>query len=486
MVRKGSMTIFLTLMLSLMLTLICSSLLSVRMAAARTQILCGMDVGLFSLFGQYDRQVLKDFDLFMIDGSCGGGTLKMTEIYENLESYITPVLEQNHQNLALDSGRITGYRLLTDQSGEVFYHQIVEYMKETLGSQGVQLLIDKIMENKNQTEAARQRGTELNNGTALNSYESEMNQATANSKALEDARKQEGTSTEIAVIPPKKVVNPITIIRKIMKMGLLELLVPGGDKVSTLKVDKKTLVSGRSLQKGYNYTENVNADGSLTSQILYQIYLMNRLGNYHKPAPKGLAYQMEYIVAGKNNDRDNLLSVAEQLLVIREGVNVAALMADPVKRAEVEALSLAIAASFLVPPASVVIEAALVLCWAFAESVLDVRELFAGGRVPLMKNGVQWQLSLENLPYLMDLLDVSRRNTAGGLSYQDYLHLLVLSRTRSTKVTRGMDMVEVQIRNNTGRDSFRLDSGIVAVEAYMEVYTNRRKTYKVTRQYSYD
>ena len=51
-VKKGSITIFLALILSLVLSLVCASIESVRMAAARTQILNSMDIGLYSLFGQ--------------------------------------------------------------------------------------------------------------------------------------------------------------------------------------------------------------------------------------------------------------------------------------------------------------------------------------------------------------------------------------------------------------------------------------------------
>lgn len=40
-VKKGSITIFLALILSLVLSLVCASIESVRMAAARTQILKG-------------------------------------------------------------------------------------------------------------------------------------------------------------------------------------------------------------------------------------------------------------------------------------------------------------------------------------------------------------------------------------------------------------------------------------------------------------
>lgn len=46
-VKKGSITIFLALILSLVLSLVCASIESVRMAAARTQILNSMDIGLY-------------------------------------------------------------------------------------------------------------------------------------------------------------------------------------------------------------------------------------------------------------------------------------------------------------------------------------------------------------------------------------------------------------------------------------------------------
>lgn len=120
---------------------------------------------------------------------------------------------------------------------------------------------------------------------------------------------------------------------------------------------------------------------------------MEHLGSYAEPSSTGLAYQVEYIFGGKDSDEDNLKAVASKLLFIREGVNFACLMADNVKRSEAQALATAIASGFLVPPAAVIIEAALILCWAFAESVLDVRELFAGGRIPLVKSSGDWQIS---------------------------------------------------------------------------------------------
>lgn len=226
-------------------------------------------------------------------------------------------------------------------------------------------------------------------------------------------------------------------------------------------------------------------DNSETSKLLFQKYLTDRLGNYQRPASHGLAYQQEYLIGASDNDRANLRIVANRLLLIREGINAACLMSDPAKRAQLHALALAIAAGFLFPPAAVIVESALLLCWSFAESILDVRELFHGGKVPLVKNASNWQLSIENLPYLLENLDSQRRNDENGMSYEDYLQVLLLKQSKREKLERGMDMIEICIRNTKGRDSFRLDCCIEAIEASVDVDANRSKVFTVTRKYSY-
>ena len=428
--ERGSITLFLALILSLLLSLVCTSIESVCMASARTQILNSMDIGLYSVFGQYDRKLLEEYDLFALDGSMGGGQLNLAKICDNLESYMKPVLKQNSQKLELHQSGLTGYRLLTDECGEVFYQQIVQYMQETLGSQGVQLLLNKMSDRERKTEEADLKAKQAETGGSIDRYDSEMNQASQKSRQAaqeaENRQQQEGQiSTQPAPTQPQAD-NPISIIKRIMKMGILELVLPPGREISTRTVSKDTMVSGRQLQQGMEMPDGVTADSSYTSGVLFQQYLMNHLGNYTDPSKESLAYQMEYIFGGRDNDIDNLKSVASKLLFIREGVNFACLMADNVKRTEAQALAAAIASGFLVPPAAVVIESALLLCWAFAESVLDVRELFAGGKIPLVKTSADWQISLSNLSSLMEGLDSMRKNNEHGLSYEDYLQVLIL------------------------------------------------------------
>ena len=192
MVKRGSITVFLALTLGLILSLLSSGLESARMAAARTQILNGMDIGLYSLFGQYNMSFLKDFDLFAVDGACGGKEMNLASIYDNLESYMKPVMKQNSQKLSVQQGGISGYLLMTDSEGEVFYQQAVQYMKETLGSHGAKLLLNKIQNMQKKTIEAERQGNEIESKVTIENYESEMDSAQQKSQALlEEKKKQE-------------------------------------------------------------------------------------------------------------------------------------------------------------------------------------------------------------------------------------------------------------------------------------------------------
>lgn len=488
MVKRGSITVFLALILSLVTALVCTGIESVRMAAARTQILNGADIGLYSLFGQFDREMLKDYDLFLLDGSCGDGSLDLASVYDNFSSYMKPVLKQNSQNLSVVQGGFSAYRLLTDEGGEPFYNQVVQYMKETLGSQGVSLLLDKMKDRKEKTEQAEQAGQQAESGDIIENYDTEMEETNKkNEEALLEAEKnQEGGELEdnVTAPPTQKVVNPISIIRRIRKMGILELVIPGNKGVSDGQIQAGSLLSQREKQRGMPMYEAEKTDVSYTSQILFQQYLMEKLGNYSSPGQGGLKYQTEYILGGKMGDIENLKFVAKSLLLIREGVNMVHLVSDGAKRAQAASLAAAIASAFLIPPATGVIEAAILLCWAFGESILDVRELFDGGKVPLIKSAADWQLSLENLPELLNGLDSVRRGSEDGMNYEDYLQVLLLGVSREEKIERAMDMIELCVREK-GRKNFRMDSCIVAAEISVDVKANKRKVFNVTRAYGY-
>ena len=262
-----------------------------RMAAARTQILSGLDIGLYSLFGQYDRELLKEYDLFFLNGSGSSGTLNLAAVYDNLESYMKPVLKQNSQKLSIVQGGLSGYRLATDENGEVFYRQAVSYMKDTLGSQGVQKLIQKFQEKKDRVEDAEKAGAQAEENKSLESYDSEMNAAAQNSQEAAQQQTESGNSesgdTDISSgedlsdgKPEEKIENPIPVLKAIRKMSLLDLVVPAEKGISENCVSKSELLSGRDPEKGMEMTQPVKTDSSYASSLLFQQYLMDKLGCY--------------------------------------------------------------------------------------------------------------------------------------------------------------------------------------------------------------
>ena len=74
----------------------------------------------------------------------------------------------------------------------------------------------------------------------------------------------------------------------------------------------------------------------------------------------------------------------------------------------------------------------------------------------------------------------------GGMSYEDYLQVMLLAKGKQQKVTRGMDMIECEIRAKGNRQQFRMDHCIVALEASADVKANKKKTFTVTRKYAYE
>ncbi|MGN0511136.1 MAG: DUF5702 domain-containing protein [Lachnospiraceae bacterium] len=482
--RRGSVTVFFSLILSLLITLVVSCFWSAQMAAARVQIANGAEIGLYSLFAQYDSELLETYNLFYLEGGFGQGELNMGKVYDTVTSYMEPVLHQNYQNLQIESGGITGYRLATDNHGESFRQQAAAYMRETLGAQGIQLLLDKV--ERGSEDVQEQQNTKENalQGNSMEDYDRALSEAAESSEESEGVVEVEPGGEVQEVTPP--VENPIDTIRSIKQMGILELVLADPSSVSPKTADISSLVSNRSLQQGMGIFEGQESESAATENLLFQEYILRQVGNFRRPAQSGqLEYLCEYIIGKNGSDVENLKAVANRLLLIREGINFVYLLGDAPKRAQVASMATAISSALLIPMASGIVEMVLLGCWAYGESILDVRELFAGGKIPLMKNDANWQLSLENLGQILQRMDTDRRDDAQGMDYEDYLRVLLYLEEQQTKTMKCLDAFELTVRGTQGHEQFRMDSCLDALEVSIDVNANNRKTFCVMRQYRY-
>ena len=76
---KGSMTCTMCLLLLVLLSLLGACIRSSRVSAGRVQAVNAMDTAIYSLFAQYDRDLLKDYHLFFLDGGYGENSINLSQ-----------------------------------------------------------------------------------------------------------------------------------------------------------------------------------------------------------------------------------------------------------------------------------------------------------------------------------------------------------------------------------------------------------------------
>lgn len=460
---EGAITVFLSLISVLLLSLLCTSVESARIQGCRAKAAMSLDLGLFSLFGEFENKMLDQYDLFFMDGAMGGGSFSKESLNQKLKSYmeynVTPgkghiLTGFDPFKLSLDETEITGYQLATDGNGEVFYQQAVRFMKENAGTE----LVNELLQLKEDAQKMQEAG-EL--------YEQREKTVSQELEQLEEKQKEAEEvltpETEALAVPDSE--NPLTVIGKLKKKGLMKLVL--GEQ----SVSEKTLsgsVPSKRTRKSGNLKVQKEYSG-VTSDLLFQEYLFGRFSLFTDGEKTGaLDYELEYILCGKNTDEKNLRSVINRLLVMREGANFLYLANDPAKKQEADAMAMLLTGWIPIAGVQTVTSYALLLAWAYGESLLDVRELLAGGKVPLFKDGESWRLSLSQIPDLVELLEGTKGTSENGLSYGGYLQILFMLGSQSKYPMRALDLVESNLKKLSGLEHFRADHMISKIEASAE------------------
>ena len=154
-----------------------------------------------------------------------------------------------------------------------------------------------------------------------------------------------------------------------------------------------------------------------------------------------LQNEIEYIICGKKSDSANQATLRNRIIALREAVNLAYLMKDPVKSNEAF-----LAAQLLTPgPAAAVTQKALLAAWALAESINDYKLLRNGKLVPIRKTASSWAVDLESV--IANKADgYIDTGTDQGECYRDYLRLFICAMDRNVRLLRMMDLIQINMR----------------------------------------
>ena len=483
---RGSLTVFLCLLLTLIFGVIGACLEYSRAQAVSCQAQLAANAAAESIFAGYHAPLHARYQLLgrLIPGADFG------ELEEETLHYVAGCSGQ--RTSLLGHGGLVSYQeeeaswsevsFLTDQNGAIFTYQAA---KAILYS-GVDILTDEWAERLGltggETESAYRENSEKENVSAaefLSGYadwseELQQAQEEAEAKAREaDAQEaaeaavtsEEGEATETAAAENanqkaleeerakgKHFLDMVNDLKELAGRGVLGLVLPEGKNVSAGQITSGNLPSElSSSMKSRCVGESVSGGNGL----LFREYLMRNLDCFTSDTDKPIAYELEYVIAGKKTDQANLEAVLSKILLMRTALNLTYLSRSPAKQAEV-AEAAALAVGWTGNPAIVEVTSKVFLAaWALAEGAYDVRHLLAGKKVELMKTDAGWHLQFANLLEEMteSAVDMDDNAEEQGLSYEDYLRILLYLTGTETAAYRGMDVVQWNIA--------RIDSAFV-------------------------
>lgn len=474
---NGYLTVYMALCISIVLSLCLTLIDGARRSGAAMEAACVADIALQSVFAEYHRQLLEQYNLFAIDSSYGTDIPGIFNTEAHLLYYMDKNLNlqdvffatyscRDFLKLRVDGVKMTGVSILTDQSGAVFRRRAAEAMQDDIGLS----VLTELME---WMEVIEINGLE----TANTQQEKEAVDKSIGEYEYEDEAGEQYVGVE----------NPTTVLEEKRSLGILKLVVEDEDKISMVTLNTSGLVGERMKQgrisQGNLPLEDTAWADALAERLLFQEYLLRYMGRYgHDEGKEALHYQIEYLIAGNENDTDNLRTVANRICALREAANAIYLWNDSVKNAEAELMAQAIGAAFGLPAIAPVLKASIILGWAYAESVYDVKTLLAGGRVPLMKDESSWHYGL-SAALSGELNDSTQAGY--GMSYEDYLRVFMMLSDLDRITERAMNMVEADIRMSEGNRVFRLDGCYDRAEFDIRMSSGFGYEYQLNRRWSY-
>lgn len=466
---KGAISVFLSLISVLFLSLLCTAVESARIEGCRAKAAAALDMGMFSVMGEFERALLEHYDVFFLDGAAGSGSFNQNQLEQTLQQYMEYNISPNKgllisqpdffsQNMTKLS--ITGTTRATDEKGTAFYQQAVGFMHENLGTEILSIWLERMKD-----------GQKLEKAGEL--YKNRDETISESLKQMEEAQKQLEAQTEtqegelqpeteaLPAVPESQ--NPLNIIRKLKKEGILGLVLQDKSTVSQ-KTIPSSIPSKRTNQRG-NLPVDKKYSG-LTADLLFQQYLFERFCLFTDNEKEGvLDYGLEYILCGKNSDEKNLKTVVTRLLLLREGANFLYLSSDTASMEAANALAALLVGAVPIPGIVTVTAYALLLAWAYAESLLDVRELLAGGKVPVLKSAGTWRLALTSIPNLLQILEQTDGSSSEGLSYAAYLQILFTLGGTGKYPMRALDLIEGYMKSRPATAAFRADHAVCKIQA---------------------
>lgn len=454
--KQGSVTIFFSLLLLLLCSLFFSMVETLRIFEMRLESKSVTRTVTANAFSEYQPYLWENYGILALDAGYGGPDMDIAHVEKRLSDFAWANCSDSKETggvylfeIAPEENSVLEYGLLTDASGAGLIQQGAAYARYQV-AQGLWENMSDEMQHIQWTEDAPDVEELVEN--AQKGIE-EMAEET------EQAQPTDGTEKvpEMEAVPVSE--DPLELFWQIKEQGILGLVI-GERNISTKTVHIAEPMASRDLWQGT--TKSVEPDEM--DCLWFDWYVMQQFGHFGSEEKQNCAldYEVEYLIAQKNSDRENLEQVVMRLLAIREVQNLAVILSNPHMMQQSYEIAVAIAGLLANPPLIQMIQVAVVAVWALVESVLDVRILLDGKNVPVMKTEAQWQ---SRLGHLMDALGNNAESSAEeGLGYEQYLLALVALQSQKKLACGCMDLMEASMHQEEEYAYVRMDNMICTMK----------------------
>lgn len=224
-------------------------------------------------------------------------------------------------------------------------------------------------------------------------------------------------------------------LKDFIDSGVLSQVLENPENVS------KNTLSGSNLPSTLKGKKNNSLSKEIKNKCVNALYAGLKFGNYNNPEKNTvLKYELEYIISGKDNDKENLASAVEKIVLAKTGINMAYLITDKEKMEQVSAIAASVAIVTGLPFLEPVAKGVLISAWSMAEAVNDMKILLSGGKVALTKSKGGWRTSIGNIT------NGGKKEDSKGLSYKEYCQILIAVQNTGDSLYRIMDLIQINIQ----------------------------------------
>ncbi len=472
----GYLTVYVSLSLMIILSLIFVLVFGARRNAARMEVEAAAQTAAESALAEYHRELLERYGLLFIDLSYGTGQPDRLNLAGHLshwmsrnldhESFLPGVSQTSIVSGEVSGMEVEGMRGLCDNEFEALRQQVMAYYCVLPGERGI---------------------TELADVPALSDLLPEGAGTFAEDRQVNTQQLQGLTVAELDPVTGETMEEPVedpgNAVNAFRSLPILSQVLDSGQSISDAAIDADIL-----SHRGIQCYEGIEAESQhyyeTADSVVLEHYFFQKCGNFLEPKPDSdLRYQLEYILWGKESDRENLEKTVRRILEIREVVNLGYLFTDPGKRAEAETAAASFCSLTMTPELTSLVAAAILFAWGYVETLSDLKTLLHGGRIPAVKTAATWHT---------DLWDILSPGTVGayeggsGLSYCDFLRMLMAAEGTGTKCLNFLDVCEHEIRQTEGNADFRIDGCVdtFRFRAAATVSTGYQADVEMTRGYN--